>query len=411
MKYNVAILHYSGPPIVGGVEEVIKLQALLFKRNGINVKIIAGKGNSFEGNIPVEIYSLLASNSKEIAKSFDLAASGDKEYLFELKENIKNYLINSIKQFDFLIVHNILNMRYNLAAALAIHEIANEKIIKVISWCHDSLYFYDNYDPIFNKSPFNIFKKFNKNITYVTISESRQRLFASLFNVSEDKIHVIKNGIDPITFFKLDENTVKIINQENLFNYDLILVQPSRLHPRKNIELTIQVIKALVDKGINVKGLITGAFDPHEKSTVEYYEKLSKLLTDLRMEKNILLLAKYTLPSGESIQSDKLNIKDLYHLADVLFLPSTQEGFGIPLLEAATLRIPIVCSNIPPFKEIAGEYVTFFNLDDDVNRIADKIIMVSKSNRTSLFLKKALQEYNLDNIFREKINPLLTSLL
>ncbi|KAA0257324.1 glycosyltransferase [Deferribacter autotrophicus] len=411
MKYNVAILHYSAPPVIGGVEEVIKQQAFLFRRNLISVKIVAGKGEQFDKLIPVETNPLLASDSEEIAKSVESALKGNMEYLFKLKENIKNYLINSVKDFDFLVVHNILNMKYNLPAAMAIHEIANEKITKVISWCHDSLYFYDNYNPIFDKEPFNILKKYNENITYVAISKSRQKLFASLFNISENKIHVIKNGVDPVKFFMLDTNTVKIIKQEDLYNCDLLLVQPSRLHPRKNIELTIKVIKALIEKGVNAKALITGAFDPHEKSTIEYYDKLCNLIKDLKVENNAILLAKYILPSGEAIQSNKIKIKDIYHLADILFLPSTQEGFGIPLLEAGMLKIPVVCSNIPPFKEIAGEYVTFFDLNEDINSIADKIIKVSKTYKTSLFFRKVLKEYSLDNIFKEKINPLLTSLL
>lgn len=411
MKYNIAILHYSAPPVVGGVEEVIKQQALLFRRNLLNVKIIAGKGAQFENYIPVVINPLLLSNNDEVNDAINLLRQkNDMSGINSLKERIKIFLKNELQNFDILIVHNILNMRYNLPAAMAVHEIADEMDIKVINWAHDSLYFYEDYDKIYDTPPFDILKRYNPKINYVTITESRRELFAKLMNVDKDRIFVVKNGIDPITFFRLDINTVKIINNEDLYNQDIILVQPSRLHPRKNIELTIKVVKALTDKGVKAKALITGAFDPHEKNTVNYFNKLNTLIDELNIREYAILLARYTLPSGEVIESDRVKIRDLYHIADMLFLPSIQEGFGIPLLEAGMLKIPIVCSDIPPFREIANNYATFFKLDEDVDSIADKVIKVSESTKTTRFFRKTLRDYSWDNIFKKSILPLFNKI-
>ena len=44
---NIAILHYTCPPIVGGVEEIVRQQASLFHRYHHIVKILAGEGNHF----------------------------------------------------------------------------------------------------------------------------------------------------------------------------------------------------------------------------------------------------------------------------------------------------------------------------------------------------------------------------
>jgi glycosyltransferase involved in cell wall biosynthesis len=41
----------------------------------------------------------------------------------------------------------------------------------------------------------------------------------------------------------------------------------------------------------------------------------------------------------------------LYHAADVLALPSLQEGFGLAALEALAAGLPVVASNQPPFTE------------------------------------------------------------
>jgi glycosyltransferase involved in cell wall biosynthesis len=53
----------------------------------------------------------------------------------------------------------------------------------------------------------------------------------------------------------------------------------------------------------------------------------------------------------------------LYANASGLLYPSKSEGFGLPLVEAAAAGIPIVCSDIPVFHEIATEYATYVRID------------------------------------------------
>jgi len=44
-------------------------------------------------------------------------------------------------------------------------------------------------------------------------------------------------------------------------------------------------------------------------------------------------------------------VKTLYSEAGAFAFPSLDEGFGLPLLEAASVNCPIVASDIPPFRE------------------------------------------------------------
>ena len=81
------------------------------------------------------------------------------------------------------------------------------------------------------------------------------------------------------------------------------MLQPSRLHPRKNIELSIEVLRAFHDKGIQAKLLLAGAYDPHERKTSHYYNKLKDLAESLQMQKHIILLNNYVFDSGEKIDS------------------------------------------------------------------------------------------------------------
>lgn len=50
----------------------------------------------------------------------------------------------------------------------------------------------------------------------------------------------------------------------------------------------------------------------------------------------------------------------LYKKADCLVAPSLAEGFGLPLIEAASQGIPIIARDIPVFREVAGENAFYF---------------------------------------------------
>lgn len=54
----------------------------------------------------------------------------------------------------------------------------------------------------------------------------------------------------------------------------------------------------------------------------------------------------------------------LYHHAAAVILPSLMEGFGLPALEAAVSGTPVVCSDIPAFREILGPLGNYFQPRD-----------------------------------------------
>lgn len=51
-----------------------------------------------------------------------------------------------------------------------------------------------------------------------------------------------------------------------------------------------------------------------------------------------------------------------YQSAHGLIFASIVEGFGLPLVEAMNSNVPIVCSDIPVFREVAGDYPRYFKL-------------------------------------------------
>ncbi len=47
--------------------------------------------------------------------------------------------------------------------------------------------------------------------------------------------------------------------------------------------------------------------------------------------------------------------------AKALLFPSLAEGFGLPLMEAAAMGLPVIASDLPVFRELAGDYPVYLN--------------------------------------------------
>ena len=65
----------------------------------------------------------------------------------------------------------------------------------------------------------------------------------------------------------------------------------------------------------------------------------------------------------------------VYNMAHAFAMPSLYEGFGIPILEAMSQNVPVVASDIPSLKEVAGESALFFSVDD-VDDLAEKLYTI-----------------------------------
>ncbi len=404
---NIALLHYSCPPVVGGVEEILHRQASLFHRYFYVVKVLAGTGEQYTSDYQVELNPLLGSRHPSVlAAQRLLNEEKDSREVAELVSCLCDYLRKSLAGFDILIAHNVVSMAYNLPLTLAIRRLADEGALTIISWNHDSPYFYSAYPNRLDEEPWAVLKRPHPNIHYVAISETRHQQFRHLYG-SGAAIQVIPDGIDPSEFFRLDPLTSRLIHEQRLFESDFVMVHPGRLHPRKNMEMSIRVTRAMHDKGIQAKLIITGAYDPHDAGTHDYHLRVTDLRRQLGLVNDVLILAGYRFKNGLKMTPDRIRMLDLYHIADVLFLPSRQEGFGIPLLEAGLIGLPVVCSSIPAFREIGGQEVCFIELDDSPKRIAGKIIDYVSGLQQGRLFRRVISDFTWDHIFVHKFLPLL----
>jgi glycosyltransferase involved in cell wall biosynthesis len=73
--------------------------------------------------------------------------------------------------------------------------------------------------------------------------------------------------------------------------------------------------------------------------------------------------------------------------ADVVIIPSLEEGFGIPLIEAINSGTPLVVSNIDIFKEILGTY-KYYADPSDVDEWVQKIQEIKEKSANNDFVSK-----------------------
>ena len=72
-------------------------------------------------------------------------------------------------------------------------------------------------------------------------------------------------------------------------------------------------------------------------------------------------------PLGNSITFggiDDVALNELYNACDILLFPSLYEGFGLPIVEAFASGLPVVTSDIPTIREVAGDAAILCNPHD-----------------------------------------------
>ena len=108
--------------------------------------------------------------------------------------------------------------------------------------------------------------------------------------------------------------------------------------------------------------------------------------------------------------SEKFKVSDadligLYTVSDLLFLPSKQEGFGLPLLEAGLFRLPVFCARLEPMQSVLKHNVHLFDLDDEPAAIASLIVQGLNNNTGYQARKEVITRYSWERLFDKKIGP------
>jgi glycosyltransferase involved in cell wall biosynthesis len=390
---KAAIVHYSCPPVIGGVEIVIDLQARFLAREGFEVTIVAGRGNQ-TGDSRAAILPELSSEYEAYAKMDPQLREGQvPDEFFALRDRIKEKLRPLLADAHTCIVHNLFTMHLNLAATAALAELAAEKSGHYVAWTHDSTYLDPDCAIPHYGYPWDLLRRPVPGVTYVAISDFRRKNLAKLFGVAASRITVVANPVDLPFWLALSE-TGRWLHQElRLWDQDLVLFTPTRVSRTKNIDLGIDILPELKKLAGKVKLLVTGAPDPHAPEAVAQLEGLRQRAKERGVAKDVIFLSKMTSPDGTPLTRSREVVRDVYTLVDAVFLPSRYEGASLPLLEAGLLRLPAICSDIEVFQEVAGKgNALFVSLKERPEVIAAKVVEFVRSIPTAGLYRRVLTD-------------------
>lgn len=412
MKPTTAFLHYSAPPVIGGVEAVLYAHTEAFIASGFPVTVIAGRG-SLEGlpaGADFRLLPLLDSLHPEVLEVSRQLEEGVVSDLFHnLTERLVTELQPIVAAFDTLIVHNVFTKHFNLPLTAALFHLLDEGLLKhCVAWCHDiSWTSPSSREKLHPGFPWDLLRTFRTDVVYVAISEARKQELLTFSGFRPDNVQVVYNGVDPRSLLGLSEEGFRLIERLGLMESDLNLLMPVRVTQAKNIEYAIHLAKALKDAGVNPRIVLTGPPDPHDERSMQYYQELLQLRRDHEVEEEFRFVYESGDDPTQPVMIDQLVVGELYRVADFLFMPSHREGFGMPVLEAGLVGIPVISTAVPAAVEIGDENVLLISTNTSAQILADQILIWLQDNPVYQLRKTVRQNFTWKSIFKHQIEPLL----
>jgi glycosyltransferase involved in cell wall biosynthesis len=197
----------------------------------------------------------------------------------------------------------------------------------------------------------------------LTVSEFSKSVIEEKFPSFKGKISVVSC---PLPLRKLAGFDNSVLTRLNLAEQRYFLFV-SALRKYKGYEQTIQAFGELDEP--NLKLVIVGKPD---------------LWQDRNLPQEILRLSKSERVIFTGYISD-MELNSLYRNALALVFPSQKEGFGIPVLEAQYHGCPVICTEIPPLKEVAGEGCLFLKDSFPMN-IQKAMVKIASDNEYKMGL-------------------------
>lgn len=402
---NILLIHYAAPPVVGGVESVLYHHARLMSQSGHSVRILAGRGAQ---TLPEVAFVSLPEVDSRHPQVLALKAELDQGRVPPTFESFVSSLVDALRPHftwaQVVIAHNVASLNKNLALTAALRRLITESgAPRLILWHHDLAFTTPRYRAELHEGyPWALLAQDWPGVEQVVVSELRRAELCELMNLPPERVKVIPNGLDLARFFKLEPLTWALVQRLDLLEAAPLLLLPVRLTPRKNIELALRALADLRQAMPAARLLVTGPLGPHNPANVAYWERLQALRAELGLQQAAIFLAE----QEASYLPDEV-IADCYRLADALLLPSLEEGFGIPVLEAGLSGLPLFCSDIPPLRALGGDQALYFSPQAEPAQVARLIAERLKGDPVYTLRVRVRTRYTWERIYHLQIAPLL----
>ena len=197
-----------------------------------------------------------------------------------------------------------------------------------------------------------------------------------------------KNKIYPV--YQSSENFS--IQQTNK-NGKKYILHVGTFEKRKNLLTLIKAFKKLKEElKVDYKLVLAGSTYINGDNKVLL--KIEKYITEHNLFNSILMPG----------YIDKNKALYFYNNSLMYVFPSIDEGFGIPLIEALKLKVPVICSDIPIFREIADDSVLYFEKQNEINLFERMKELIQNEELSSKLVSKGIErvkKYNRYNFIKD----------
>jgi glycosyltransferase involved in cell wall biosynthesis len=186
----------------------------------------------------------------------------------------------------------------------------------------------------------------------LTVSEYSKQQIVEYFHLPDARVQAISEGPSKV-FAPLPRNQqmAQILCRYDLGNGQRFLLYVGGISPHKNLKVLIEAFHQLHQEAefADVKLVLVG--DYKNDSFHSDYPSLKHQIEQLHLE-------------GKAIFTGFVadhELAYLYNAAALLVLPSLDEGFGLPVIEAMACGTPVICSDRGSLPEILGDAGRFFD--------------------------------------------------
>jgi len=198
----------------------------------------------------------------------------------------------------------------------------------------------------------------------IAVSKCTARDLTRYFNVPEDKIRVIHEGVSEDFRRITDESShAKTQGKYGLTPAEKFLLYVGLVKPHKNLKILIPAVRRLRREGkLKEKLLILGPKSPP-------YPRGCEDLASIASDEDLIYLH----------WADYDDLPVLYSMASMLILPSLYEGFGLPVVEAFACGTPVIVSDRASLPEVAGDAALQFEAESE-DGLCEAILKLSRDS-------------------------------
>lgn len=207
----------------------------------------------------------------------------------------------------------------------------------------------------------------------IAVSEATKEDIINKFGVAQSKVQVVYEGFDEDKYIvPSDVRMVEILEKFGL-QRGRYFVFVGTIQPRKNLKRLIRAFANLTKQYPEAVLVLAG-----KKGWMS--EDIYLLPQELEMTENVKFL-------GYVSEEEQ---RALYCGSVAMTFPSLFEGFGLPIIEAQALGVPVLTSQKIPMTEVGGEACEYVDPEDEMEIARGMLRLWEEADRRKYLTEKGL---------------------